>query len=127
MTAAAGLISSFVENRNDQFLVQPVWEYVSTFSVVSGDTTGAITIPMNGIARHFTYKTPNTTNNDLTSTLTVSDNDGNIIFTTGAGIAENTTNNYSVDLPLSGDVVVDITFNEDVGVSADFVFIMRGV
>ncbi len=127
MTAAAGTISSFVENRNDQPLVKPVWEYVAKFSVVSGDTTAAITIPINGILRHITYATPDTTNNDLTSEMTVSDNADNEIFTTGSGIAENTTNNFAVDLALSGDIDIDITFNEDVGVSADFTVIFRGV
>ncbi len=127
MTAAAGTVSSFVDRRNEEPLIKPVWEVVAKFSVVSGDTTGAIAIPLNGILRKITYKTPNTTNNDLTSTMAISDNGDNEIFTTGAGIAENTTNNYSVDEALSGDIDIAITFNEDVAVSADFTVTLRGV
>lgn len=127
MTAAAGVKTSDTVFATNQKRSEDVWEIVATFSVVSGDTTGAIAIPLNKILRHITYVTPDTANNDLTSTMTVSDNSDNIIFTTGGGIAENTTNNFAVDLPLSGTIDIDLTFNEDVGVSADFVVTLRGI
>ncbi len=127
MTIAAGVITSDTTAKRNQTPNEDVWEIVVTFSVVSGDTTGTIAIPFNKILRHVTYVTPNTSNDDLTSTMTIADNGDNTIFTTGAGIAENTTNNFNVDEPLSGTIDIALAFNENVGVSADFVVTLRGI
>lgn len=128
MTAAAGAITSStihkIQNTDD---IHDVWEAVITYSVVSGDTTGTIALPLNAVVRNIVYATPNTANNDLTSTMTIADNGDNTVFTTGGGIAENTTNSYTVDLPLSGTIDIALAFNEDVGVSADFTVTLRGI
>ena len=126
MTAAAGTLVT-TRAKINQTPNEDVWEVVITYSVVSGDTTGTIALPLNGIIRNIVYVTPDTANNDLTSTMTIADNSDNAVFTTGAGIAENTTNLYSVDVALSGTIDVALAFNEDVGVSADFTVTLRGI
>lgn len=127
MTVATGNLTGSVESRNKEPNIKPVWERTITFPVVSGNTTGLKALNLNGILRHITYVTPDTSNNDLTSEMAISDNADNEIFTTGSGIAEDTVNNFSVDIALSGEIDIDITFNEDVAVSADFTVILRGV
>ena len=106
---------------------EPVLEKVITYACVSADTTATATIAFNGLLQKIIYKSPNTTNNDLTATVTIADSQDNTIFTSAAGIAENTTTIYNVTEPLVGPVDVLITFNEAVGVSATFYITLRGV
>lgn len=129
MTVAAGtLVPAFsVEDRNEQHFTRPNWMHRVKFSVVSGDTTAAATIPINGTLRHISYETPNTSNDNLTSEMAISDSTGNERFTTGAGIAESATPDYAVDEAFAKEIAIAITFNEDVGVSADFFVTLWGV
>ncbi len=103
------------------------WERVVTFSAVSADTTGAAIVPINGLLQKIIWKRPDTTNDNLTTELVLTDNGDNEIFTTGSGLAENATSVYSVSEPLVNEVNVAITWNEAVGVSATFVLTLRGI
>lgn len=127
MSVAAGEVTGKVERRNQEPNIKQVWKREITFGVVSGDTSATKTINLNGILRHVTYKTPDTTNDNLTSEMTISDSAGNERFTTGSGIAEDDLSNYSTDEPFAESVTIAIAFNEDVGVTADFVVTIWGI
>ena len=105
-----------------------VWEIVCTATYDSDDSSAvSVAIPLNGVVRSIVYATPNTANNDLTSTLILRDNSDITVFTTGAGIAENTTNSYVTDIPLSGTVDLVHTLNEAAGAAAVFTVTLRGI
>ena len=103
------------------------WERVITFTAVTADTAGTATVPINGLLQKIIWKRPDLANNDLTSTLALTDNGDNTIFTTGGGLAENATSIYSVSEPLVNEVNVVLTFNEAVGAAGTFVLTLRGV
>ena len=126
MSACAGTSTTY-DRRGDTLNRYPVWEKVITYGVVSGDTTATIAEPINGILQKIIYKRPDTTNNDLTSCLTIADNGDNNIFTGAAAEAENGTTTYNLSEPLSGVCDILVTFNEDVGVTATFTVTLRGV
>ncbi len=126
MTAATGTEDLF-DRRSGTHNNFQVWQKILTFAVVSGDTTGTITIPIDGILQKIIYKRPDTSNNDLTSTLTIADGGDNTIFTSGAGLAENATSFFNVSEPLVGACDVLITFNENVLVTATFTVTLRGI
>jgi len=107
---------------------QKVWEIVCTATYDADDSSAVtVAIPMNGVVRSIVYVTPNTANDDLTSTLLIRDNSDYTVFTTGSGIAENTTNSYAVDIPLSGTIDLVHTLNEAAGAAAVFTVTLRGV
>lgn len=104
------------------------WERVITFTLVAADTAGAATVPINGLLKKIIYKRSDmATNDDLTSTLALTDNGDNTIFTTGAGLAENATSTYSVTEPLVNEVNIVITLNEAAGEAGTLTVTLRGV
>ena len=103
------------------------WERVITVVAVTADTGATSTIPINGLLQKIIYKRPDLANNDLTSTLVLTDNGDNEIFTTGAGLAENLTSVFSVSEPIVNEVNLTITFNEAVGSGGTFVVTLRGI
>lgn len=126
MSAATGTVAE-VERRKSTFGQRPVWEKVITYGVVTGDTTATITLAIDGILQKIIYKRPDTSNDNLTSTLTIADSGDNTIFTSASGLAEDATSIFDVSEPLSGACDVLITFNEDVGVTATFTVTLRGI
>ena len=126
MSACTGTVST-IDRRTDDTGRHPVWEHTISYACVTADTTANIALPIEGVLQKIIYKRPDTTNNDLTSTLTISDRGDNQIFSTGSGLAENTTSAYSVSEPLTGICDILITFNEAVGASATFTVTLRGV
>lgn len=126
MTVAAGTSTTF-DRRSDTLNRYPVWEKVITFGVVSGNDTATIAEPITGVLQKVIYKRPNTTNNNLTSQLTIADDGDNNIFSGVSAEAESLTSTYNLSEPLTGICDVLITFNEDVGVTATFTVTLRGV
>ncbi len=115
------------QTKTDASAFHPVWEKVLTFACVSADTIASITVPIEGILQKIIYKRPDTTNNNLTSVLTIADNGDNNVFTSEAALAEALTSSYNVSEPVRGECDVLITFNEAVGVTATFTITLRGV
>lgn len=104
-----------------------VWEKVITFTLEAADTTKSETVPLNGTLKKVIYKRGDqAANNDLTSQLVLTDNGDNEIFSTGAGLAENETDSYSVDEPISGEVNIAITLNEVAGEAGILTVTLRG-
>ena len=127
MSVCTGTVVT-IDKRGDTLDRYPVWEKKITYVCVTADTTATITLPIDGILQKVVYKRPNTTNNNLTSQLTIADRNDATVFTTGSGLAENATNIYNVSEPLVGACDVLITFNEAVGVAtASFIVTLRGV
>lgn len=128
MTACAGTVAvketPTTLTRLNRF---DVWERTITFACVAADTTAAIAMPIDGILQKIIYVRPDTSNNDLTSTLTIADANNITVFTSEAALAENATSQYTVNEPLRGTCDVLITFNEAVGVSATFTVYLRGI
>jgi len=116
-----------IDDRGDTLGKHPVWEKIITYACVAADTTATITLPINGVLQKIIFKRPDTTNDDLTTTLTIADNPDKTIFTTGSGLAENATSVYNVSESLIGACDVLITFNEAVGATASFYVTLRGV
>jgi hypothetical protein len=126
MSACTGTVST-IDNRTDTTGRHPVWQHIITYACVTADTTATISFPIEGVLQKIVYKRPDTTNNDLTSQLTIADAGDNTIFDSGSGLAENGTSTYNLTEPLTGVCDILITFNEAVGVTATFTVTLRGV
>lgn len=125
MSVCTGTVVT-IDKRTDSTERHPVWQHTITYACVTADGTATIALPIEGILQKIIVKTPDTTNDNLTSTLTIADAGDNTIFTSAA-LAEATTTPYSVTEPLVGICDVLITFNEAVGSSASFYVTLRGI
>ncbi len=123
MTASAGT-SITSDNRSDPR--KPVWETIITYPLISGDTTATIAQPIEGLLQRIVLVASDNTGN-RTSTLTITDRNDAIIFTSAAGLAENATHTWSVSEPLSGPCDVLITYSGDVGGTHTDSVYLRGV
>lgn len=126
MPNRAGVVVTY-DKRARQPYEKPVWKKTVTFSVVSGDTTGTATVLINGLIQKVVYEVPDTTNNDLTSQLVISDSGGNAIVTSAAAVVENTKTKFLLSEPESTQLTLAITFSEDVGVTAEFKVHLWGI
>ena len=125
MTAAIGVITSNTLasiNRKDN---ESIWEIVVTFNIISGDTTGTATIPINGILMKVFAKLPDMASAEGTLDLTLSDNGDNTIFT-ASNLAESTTHPYSVTESLSDEINIALAFT-DPAASVIVVVTLRGL
>ena len=120
MTIAAGTSTETDYEGVSRVKHEEVRRITLTFAVVAADTATTIALPFKGIIRAVSYVTPDTSNNDLTSTLTIVNDLGATIFTSGAGIAENTNNFWPVDIAQSGTLTIAATFNEAAGATCTF-------
>lgn len=127
MTVAAGVVTR-IDERPKGLDINPTWELEVVFTLVAADTAGIAAVPINGLLQKIVYKRSDmATNNDLTSELALSDNGDNEIFTTGGGLAEALTTQYSVNEPLVSEVNIDITLNEAAGEAGVLTVTLRGV
>lgn len=120
MTIAAGTSTESAYESVERIKREETRRITITFAVVTADTGTTIDIPFKGTIRAVSYITPDTANNDLTSTLTIVNDLGGTVFTSGAGIAENTNNFWPVDIAQSGTLTIAATFNEAAGASSTF-------
>lgn len=128
MSNSAGVAAVPVDSRAKQPYTKPVWEQVVTFTLVSADTTGSATIPLNGTLKKVIYKRGDqSSNDDLTSKLVLTDNGDNTIFETGAGLPENDTDSYPVDEPIATEINIAITLNEAAGEAGTLTVTLRGI
>lgn len=120
MTIAAGTSTESPYESISRVKREETRRITITFPMVTADTGATIDIPFKGTIRAVSYITPDTANDDLTSTLTIVNDLGGTIFTSGAGIAENTNNFWPVDIAQSGTLTVAILLNEAAGGSSTF-------
>jgi hypothetical protein len=106
MTASAGTTTitetPLTVNRQARY---PAWERVVTFDIVDNDTTGAATIPINGLLQKVIIKVSDFASAVVTPDVSLTDSGDNTIFSVTA-LAESTTTVYSVTEPLVNEVNV---------------------
>lgn len=101
-------LSSSEDLRNSEPLIKPVWTLDLT-STYDANDTDAITsdVNQNGILRHITIVIPVTNTTGTTSQILLKNSDGATIFDSGE-IAEGTTHQFAVDIPLSRATTVSL-------------------
>lgn len=87
------------------------WERVVTFSIVSGDTTGAATVPINGILQKIIIEISDFTTGDGSVDVSLTDNGDNTIFSV-SNLADPATYTYNVSEPLVNEVNVILGFTD---------------
>ena len=114
MTASVGTIVS-TDQRTDTLSQHPVWEKIVTFAIISGDTTGAATVAINGILQKIIVTISDFTTGDGTVDVILTDGGDNVIFTVSNlsdPAAVTAPHMYSVSEPLAGEVNVALTFTD---------------
>lgn len=124
MTAAAGATTTTQAKVN----LTPnadVWEAVTIFSLVDGDTTGAATVPLNGILRKVIITLTDMDAAEGTTDVSLTDNDDNTVFSV-TNLAESATYVYSVDELFSEACKIVLGFTDPDG-TATVTVTLRGI
>ena len=108
MSASTGVVVSY-DRRSDTLYRFPVWEKVVTFAIVSGDTTGLATIPINGLLQKIIVTITDFTTGDGTVDVSLTDNSDVTIWSV-TNLADPATYTYSVSEPLAREVNVILGF-----------------
>ncbi len=112
------VLTSWVERRNQEPLIKPVWEHVITYTY-DADDAGAVTqaFPVNGILIKVIMTIPDTTTDTTTEQLLIKDNGDNTIFDSGELTeGEGVTYTFNLFEPVTGtiDVIMEpSTFSGD--------------
>jgi hypothetical protein len=101
------------------------WERVIVFSLVSGDTTGAAVVPINGLLQKIIVKLPDMASAEGTTDVSLTDNGDNTIWSV-TDLAESTTYPYSVTEPLVNEVNIILGFTNPAA-SVTVTVTLRGV
>lgn len=90
------------------------WERVITFTIDAGDGSAktAQVVPINGLLQTITVSSGAAAGITGTHTVSLEDNNNDEIFT-ASGPAEGAVSNFSVNLPLVGNIDVYIDPNDD--------------
>ena len=110
MTVSTGTIVSEGRRRDTQG-TYPVWEKVVTFAIISGNTTGAAVVPINGLLQKIIITITNFTTGDGTVDVSLTDNGDNTIFSV-TNLADPATYTYSVIEPLVHEVNIILGFTD---------------
>ncbi len=124
MTVSTGTPVSTVAAVN-QRENEDVWEIVTTFDLVSGDTTGLTTVPINGLLQKIIVKLSDMESAEGTTDVSLTDNGDNEIWSV-TDLAESATYKYSVSEPLSAEVNIILGFTNP-GAAATVTVTLRGV
>ena len=111
MTASVGATTG-TDFRNSGE-VRPIWEKVVVFPIISGDTTGAATVPINGLLQKIIVTITDFTGGDGTVDVTLTDNGNNTIFTV-SDLADPATHVYSVSEPFANEINIALAFDDPV-------------
>lgn len=120
------VLTSYVERRNQEPLIKPVWELVVT-GTLDGDDEGDATqaIPLNGIILKVVLVVPDTTD-DPACEVEILDNADNTIFdSTDQAVGTHTFNLYE---PVTG--TIDVVMGPAAafgGTGGDIVVYLRGI
>ena len=124
------VLTSWVERRNQEPLIKPVWERVVTFTYDVDDALAKThTLPINGILLKVIMELPLTTAAGTTEQLLILDNGDNTIFDS-TEVAENNTHVFDVYEPLTGlvDLILEPSAaSEDVDDATTKVVTLRGI
>lgn len=126
MTAATGAITVTETPETITRLNRyTCWERVIVFSLVSGDTTGAAAVPINGLLQKIIIKLTDMAGAEGTTDVSLTDNGNNTIFSV-TDLAESATYPYSVSEPLVNEVNVVLAFDNPTA-AATVTVTLRGV
>ncbi len=95
MTESTGATTSKDNRDSGHGANRDVWEKVTVFSIISGDTTGAATIPINGILQKIIVKISDFTTGDGSVDVSLTDSGDNTIFSV-SNLADPATHVYTV-------------------------------
>lgn len=123
-------LTSFVELRNTEENIGPVWERVITFTIDVGDGSAKLThaVPVNGRLTKIIAKSGTAADITGTFTLSIDDNGNNEIFS-ASGPAEGATSTFNVSEDVTGTIDVGIDPNDDPGSGDAWVIVitLRGI
>ena len=125
MTASAGTTVSY-DRRSDTLERYTVWEKVVTFAIVSGNTTGLATIPINGLLQKIIVTLSDMADAEGTTDVSLTDNGDNTIWSV-TNLAESVTYPYSVSEPLAREVNVILGHDNPGSAGATVTVTLRGV
>ncbi len=109
MTVSTGAVTTTIDKRSGTLNNFQVWEKITIFSIISGDTTGTATVPINGLLQKIIVKITDFTTGDGSVGVTLTDNGDNTIFTVSS-LADPATHVYSVNEPIASEVNIALAF-----------------
>ncbi len=125
---AAVVKTSFVENRNDEPLIRPVWEIVLTWTWTAGDGDAEIkhALPINGILQKVIVVVGSDFDGGTVS-VAIDDNNDDEIFAVSS-LAQSSTNIYNLSEPVSGTIDIGVDPTADPATGSDTVIVtLRGI
>ena len=124
MSASTGVTVSF-DRRSDTLDRYTVWEKVTTFTLISGDTTGAAAIVLNGLVQKVIITLTDMAGAEGTTDVSLTDNGDNTIFSV-TDLAESATYVFSINEPIAREVNI-ILGHDDPAAGATVTVTLRGV
>lgn len=110
------VLTSWVERRNQEPLIKPVWELIITYTYDADDVAAKThSVNVNGILLKVIMDTPDTSTDNTTEQLLINDNGDNTIFDSDEQ-AEGTVHTFNCYEPVTGtiDVILEpSTFSGD--------------
>ena len=125
MTASAGTTTTTLDKRSGTLNRFQVWEKITVFSIISGDTTGAATIPLNGIIQKVIVTLTDMQSAEGTTDVSLTDNGDNTIFSV-TDLAESQTVVYTVNEPIASEVNIILGFTNPAA-SVTVTVTLRGI
>ncbi len=107
MSASTGVTTS-IDHRGSG-AKRDMWEKVTVFSLVSGNTTGAAAIPINGLLQKIIIKLSNMESAEGTTDVSLTDNGDNTLFSV-TNLPESVTYLYSVNEPIAQEINIILGF-----------------
>jgi len=125
MTASAGTTTTTLDKRSGTLNRFQVWEKITVFSIVSGDTTGAAAILLNGIIQKVIVTLTDMQSAEGTTDVSLTDNGDNTIFSV-TDLAESQTVVYTVNEPIASEVNIILGFTNPAA-SVTVTVTLRGI
>lgn len=125
MTASTGVITTTIDKRSGTLNNFQTWEKVTVFTLKSGDTTGAATIPINGLLQKIIIKLSDMESAEDTTDVSLTDNGDNTIFSV-VNLVQSATYLYSVNEPIANEINIILGFTNP-GAAATVTVTLRGV
>ena len=129
--ANRGSLTTSLDRRNIEPKIKQVWENVLTYTIEAdgGASEIKVAVPTNGIIKFISVVIGAAGGITGTINIAIDDNADAEIFS-DTSLAESSTNNYHVDLPVSGIIDVGINPSDDPTTGQDdwtIVVTLRGI
>ena len=125
MSASTGVTTTTIDKRSGTLNNLQVWEKITVFSIVSGDTTGAAAILLNGIIQKVIVTLTDMQSAEGTTDVSLTDNGDNTIFSV-TDLAESQTVVYTVNEPIASEVNIILGFTNPAA-SVTVTVTLRGI